>query len=322
MNITRRRLIAAAGILASSHVFGQKSDDARIVVPVGPGGQMDDLGRMIAQGLASAQKRSFIVENRGGAAGQIAATATARSAGDPNTMFLASMGIMAVAPHLYPNLPYDVQRDFTPISLCALAPSALIVNPSVVPARTVQEFVQWARKQKDPIPYGSYGSGSVAHIAAEMFKNAASVQMTQVPYRDVPRIQADLVKGDIPLVFDAPSGYVGYEKDNRLRILAITSKARSPAFPALPTMDRSGFPGFDFSNWYALFMPRNVPTAAVAQMRISLRAILNSSRIREHFLPTGLEVPGIGAEDFPAFYGREFARWQAFIRQNDIRITT
>lgn len=323
MQITRRDCLAAigAGLVQATNLHAQETKESRIIVPVGPGGPMDGLARAIADELGKSLNRPFVVDNRGGAAGQIAATAVARAVGDSKTLLLGSLGIMGVSPHLYPNLPYDVSRDFTPVGLCARSPCALVVNPAVVPVRSVQEFTAWARAQKAPIPYASYGSGSVAHIAAEMYRAAAGVQMVQIPYRDVPRIQTDLVKGDVPLIFDAPSSYVAFAKEDRLRILAVTSKKPSAALPGVPTMDQSGFRNFDFSNWFALYMPKGVPAEVVTRVRVALDAALDSKRMKEQFLPLGLELEGSGQDDFTAFHAREFARWGAFIKQNDIRIT-
>ena len=322
MQFTRRHFIAAtsAGI-GLPHAWAQEKD-LRIVVPVGPGGPMDMLARNIAEELGQTLKRTVLVDNRGGAAGQIAATAVARAAGDPGMLLLGSMGIMAVSPHLYPNLPYDVRQDFTPVSQIASVPHALVVNPSAVPATTMQEFMQWARAQKAPIPYASYGSGSVSHIAAEMFRNATSIPMVQVPYRDAPRVAGDLIKGDVPLIFDTPSAYADFAKEGRLRILAVTSKAPSAAFPELPTMDKSGFTGFDIANWYALYLPRNAPPATVQQLRTALKPIIEAKKLKDRFLPLGFEPTTGDQASFAAFHESEIRRWQDFTRKNDIKIST
>ena len=325
MSLSRRHLLsaAAAGLIPAHHSMAQEGKELRILVPTGAGGPVDGIARVIGEQLGPALKQNVIVDNRGGAAGQLAATPVAKASGDPNMMLLGSLGIIAMSPHLYgSSLPYDVRRDFTPVILCARTPLALIVNPNVVPVRTVQEFTQWAKKQKNPIPYGSYGSGSVSHIAAVMFSSAASVEMIQVPYRDQPRIFSDLVKGDLPLIFEPPTAYEGYAKEKKLRILAVTSKSRSPAFPDLPTMDESGFPGFDFTNWFGLFMPGKVAPAAVERVRLATKAVVESAKFRDHFLPMGFDPTGAGAEDFPALVEKEIQRWQAFVRKNNIRLAT
>lgn len=325
MILTRRHLLgaAAAGALPMQHAFAQEGKDLRIIVPTGAGGPLDAMARVIGEQLGPALKQNVVIDNRGGAAGQLAAGPVAKATGDPNMLLLGSLGVIAMSPHLYgSSLPYDVRRDFTPVILCARAPSALVVNPIVVPVKTLQEFTRWAKAQKDPIPYGSYGSGSVAHIAAVMFSTAASVPMVQVPYRDPPRITGDLVMGDLPLIFDSPVSYVGFAKEDKLRMLAITSKTRSPAFPNVPTMDESGFPGFDFSNWFGFFMPGKVPPAAVERVRLATKAIVESAKFRDQFLPMGFDPTGAATENFPAMVDNEIRRWGEFVRKNDIRLAS
>lgn len=323
MEVSRRELIAiAAAVLgAPATAFGQDGRETRLVLPLGVGGPVDGMARSLADALTVLLKRPFIVDNKGGAAGQIAAGIVAKAVGDPNMLLLGSMGIMAVSPHLYPKLPYDVRKDFTPISLCARVPNALIINPTMIPVRTIQEFSVWAKAQKKEIPFASYGSGSISHIAAEMFKNATSLPMVQVPYRDPSRIQSDLVAGEIGLIFDAPSGYAGFAAQGRVRMLALTSRNRLAAFPDLPTLHESGYPGFDISNWYGIYMPSKVPAAAAAGLRQALKFAVESPRLQEQFAPMGFEITA-GTEDFASYHLKEIHRWQEFVRQHQIRITT
>lgn len=322
LSLRRREFAAllAAACAPAAWAQAYPSRISRIVVPVGAGGVMDVFARAIAQDLGDALGQQVIVENKGGAAGQLAADAMAKAVGDPYTLFMGSMGIMGISPHLYPNLPYSVQRDFTPIALCARQPSALIVNPAKVPVKTVPEFLRWARAQTAPIPYGSYGSGSVSHIAALMFGQAASVPMTQIPYRAAPAITGDLVKGDLPLIFDAPGGYLGFLGDNRLRVIAATSQQRISFLPDVPTLDESGFRGFDIANWYALYAPRNLPAGVAERLRAELAKILRNPKLQEKFSQLWLDVVPDGAANFAEFQAREFTRWQTFIRTHNIKI--
>lgn len=316
--------LAALG-LAATPGLGWASDTypsrpTRLQVPVGPGGQMDLLCRAFALELGKGLGQSVIVENRTGAAGQIAANVAARAVGDPYTLFVGSLGIMGISPHLHPNLPYDILRDFTPIALCATTPSAVVINPEVVPATNIAEFVTWARKQEHPIPYSSYGIGSVSHIAGLMFSQAASIRLSQVPYSGTSQIQTDLLKGDIPVVFDPPSSYMDFIKQGKLRVLATTSRHRTSLFPDVPTLDESGYPGFDFSNWYGLYGPRDMPPAALARLRQEMTKTLASETLRSQLAPMGVEIPLDGAETFPTFSPEQFERWGAFIRDNNIRL--
>jgi tripartite-type tricarboxylate transporter receptor subunit TctC len=310
--------LAAAPALVRAADYPAKA--TRIVVPLSAGGPMDAMGRSLGTALSEALGQAFYVENRPGAAGQLAGDAVAKAAGDPYTLFIGSMGIMSLSPLLYPTLPYDVARDFTPIALCGHTPYALVVSPPVVAARTVGDFLQWARGRKAPLPYGTVGSGSVAHIAGVMLASAASLELTQVPYRGPTQMTTDLVKGDLPMVMDAPSPYVPFASDGRLRLLAVTTRQRSTLAPELPTMEEAGVPGFDLSNWFGLFAPRDLPPAAVARLRGTLATLLASRRIREQFVPLGVEPPGDAGKDFPGFVQRDRERWRAFIKRHDIKL--
>lgn len=324
MSIRRRSALSAiAGALASPFASrAQESKELKIVVPTGAGGPVDGLARVIGERLAPLINQPVVVDNRSGAAGQIAAAMVARSPGNSNMMLLGSLGIMSMSPHLYPNLPYDVGRDFAPVILCARVPLALLVNPNVVPVSNVQEFKRWARQQSGPVPFGTFGSGSVSHIAAEMLAADGGFKTVQVPYRDQPRIFSDLVKGDLPAVFEPPAGYLDYVKEGKLRIVGLTSSERSKAFPDLPTMQEMGLPGFEFSNWFGLFLPARVAPAALQRLRTTLQAVVGSERFRDHFLSIGLDATGAATENFPEMVSSEYLRWQAFARKHDIKLTT
>jgi tripartite-type tricarboxylate transporter receptor subunit TctC len=323
--VTRRQF---AGLAASAAAFPSllraapdyPSKPTRLIVPLGAGGSMDPLGRAIAQGLAEGLGQPVVVDNKPGAAGQIAADAVAKTPGDPYNLILGSMGIMSISPWLYPNLPYDVQRDFTPLALCAEVPYALVVNPTVVPVRTVAEFVQWAQAQKVPVAYGSVGSGSVAHIGAVMLGATAGLRMTQVPYRAPAQIATDMVKGDLPMIFDSPTAYTGFAKEGRLRILAVTSRERMAILPDVPTMEESGIKGFELVSWFGLYGPRDLPAPVADRLRRHLDQALRTRKLQDQFTPMGLRIPPDGAADFAAFSERDRIRWKSFIERNDIKL--
>jgi tripartite-type tricarboxylate transporter receptor subunit TctC len=294
---------------------------SRIVVPLGAGASsIDQMARAIAAGLTVSLGHPFVIDNKAGAAGQIAADAVAKSPGDPYTLFMGSMGIMSISPSLYPSLPYDVGRDFTPIALCGFVPYALIINPAIVPVRTVAEFLAWAKAQKTPIAYGTAGSGSVSHIGAVMISKAAALSMIQVPYRANAPIITDLVKGDLQMVVDGPAPYMGLAAEGKLRILAVTSRQRLTALPDVPTMAEAGLPDIELANWFGIFGPRDLPVGVVERLRTDLAQVLQSKKLREQFAPSGLEIASEGGSDFAGFAGRDRARWQSFIRRNDIKL--
>nr|WP_236589798.1 tripartite tricarboxylate transporter substrate binding protein [Ramlibacter aurantiacus] len=281
---------------------------------------MDTLGRALATSLGETLGQPFVVENRPGAAGQIASEGIAKAVGDPHQLLMGSLGIMGISPFLYPNLPYDVKRDFTPVALCAAVPYALVINPRVVPVNTVAEFLQWARSQKTPTPYASVGSGSVSHVCTVALTNAAGISLTQVAYRQPSQIVTDMVKGDMPMIIDTPSPYLPFAADGRLRILAVTSPRRMSILPNVPTMAEAGVAGYDVVSWFGLYAPRDLPPASVDTLRTHVARALRSPKLREQFLPQGLEITPDGAADFAAFNERERTRWQAFIQRNEVKL--
>ena len=320
----RSALSAVAGMLAAPLARAQAypARISRIVVPVGAGGLIDVVARAVAQEMSPGLGQQVMVENKGGAAGQLAADMVAKSAGDPYTLLMASLGIMGISPHLYPSLPYDVQRDFTPLALCMRQPYALVVNPAQVPVRNVAEFVRWARAQSAPIPFGTYGSGSVTQMAGLLFAQTVSASMTQVPYRAAPNILTDLVKGDLPLIFDAPGEYLGFVPDGRLRILAVTTQRRMAILPDVPTMAESGYPDFDLANWFGLYAPAGVPAPVADRLRGELGRVLREPKLRDRFAQLGLETVADGAQNFAEFHVRELGRWRAFVRAHNITISS
>lgn len=306
--------------MSSVRAADYPSKTSRVIVPLGAGGSMDPLGRAVAAGLAEGLGQPVYVDNRPGAAGQIGADAVAKTPGDPYNLFLGSMGIMSISPTLYPNLPYDVKRDFTPLGLCALVPYALIINPNVIPVRTMQEFLQWAKKQTAPIAYGTVGSGSLAHVGGVMLSTAAGLKMQQVPYRSVTQMTTDMIKGDLPLTFNSPTGYTDFAKEGKLRILGVTSPKRIAFLPDVPTLAEGGLPGFDLVNWYGLYAPRDVDPKIVDILQGHLAKILRSDKLREQVAVLGLEIPTENPRDFAAFCDRDRARWNDFLTKNHITL--
>lgn len=291
----------------------------RLIIPTEAGGQMDVLARSIANVMTGSMERAVVVENRGGAAGQIAARTVAQSRGDANVVLMASMGIMSISPHLYKNLSYDVARDFIPLALAANAPSAMMVNPSAVPARTVDEFVTWVRQRSSPLPYASFGPGSVSNIATEMFADKLNVTLTQIPYRSPSQLQTDLLAGDVPLYIDTPARFLEIIRAKQLRALAVTTLQRCRALPDVPTLDESGYAGFNFANWYGFYSPAGVDAGTAEHLRRALAKAVSSDAVVRQFEPLGLDIPP-GPTDFASFSDAELQRWKSFISAQGIHI--
>src|SRR5258706_505246 len=249
-------LVAATVALQSAPALAQSRPSRRVRSMAGfaPGGPNDIIARAYGARLAESFGQPFIVENRTGAGGNLAAEAVARAAPDGHTLMLGSTGTNAVNPSLYANLAFDLMRDLAPVSVVATSPSALAVHPRVA-AQNVRELIALARAQPGKLTYASAGSGSSQHLSAELFKQAAGVDIVHVPYKGAAPGIADLLAGQVDMSFAPVANAVPHARAGKLRLLGITSAARSPFAPGTPTIAESGVPGFDVTTWYAIFAP-------------------------------------------------------------------
>jgi tripartite-type tricarboxylate transporter receptor subunit TctC len=293
------------------------SRPVRIVVPF-PGGFADTLARQLGAPVGAALGQPVVVENKPGASGQIGAQEVLRAPADGHTLFLGHIGTHAVNPHLFARLAYDPNGDFTPVTLLAVVPNLLVVHPAV-PAQTVQELVAYARANPGRLSYGSPGSGSSGHLAAELFRSLAGVAIVHIPYKGAAPALQDLIGGQIQLMFDTLAQSAPQAKAGKVRALAVTALKRQAAAPDVPTMDESGFPGWETGPWFGILVRAGTPDGVVRRLNAELVRALNAPEVRERLLAQGANPVGDTPEAFAAFIRAESARWGKVVKDAGIR---
>jgi len=324
--LTRRHAvrIAAAAIMplgltgraASAQEWPNRP--VRLIVPFPPGGGADAIARIVSGRLAETWGQQVVIENRGGAGGNIASEAAARSPPDGYTLYLAG-DFQSINPFLYSKLSYDPVADFEPVSLVVQFPVAFVV-PNVSPAKSVQEFIAYAKANPGKLTFASPGHGTSPHLAAELFKRVAAIELTHVPYRGAAPALQDLVPGRVDSFFNNIAPVVPLMKDGQLRLLAITSANRSPAVPEVPTVAESGLPGFDVSGWYAFFVPARTPPAVIRKMHADTAAVLAEPAVKARLEQLGLVVVGSTPQQLAAYLKAEMAKWGPVIREAGLKV--
>lgn len=290
----------------------------RLIVGFAAGGSTDTTGRLMGQALTAAFGTPAVVENRVGAAGNIATEHVARSAPDGYTMIVASMGSQAVNAALYRNLSFDPVRDFVAVSLFVKSSNMLVAHPSV-PARTLAEFVAYARANPGRVNVGIAGSGSSQHFAAALFEHRANVQFTHIVYRGGAPAMTDLVAGRVDIVFSPIVETIQQVRAGQVRALGVSREQRAAEFPDLPAIAEV-VPGYSFSSWLGLFAPAGTPPAAVQRISRALAAGLRDPAIRERVLALGYEPVGSTPEEFAAFFAAEMPRVAELVRLSGARV--
>ncbi len=289
----------------------------RILVGAAPGGGTDVMARAVADRLGPLLNQPIVVENRPGVSNTLAADVTAKST-DGHTMVMGVVTAHAIAPHLL-KLGYDNNKDLVPVAFVGSVPNVLVVSNSV-PAKTVQELVALAKKEPGTINYASSGAGSTQHIAAEMFKDAAGVNIVHVPYKGSSAALIDLVSGQVQMSFDTMPSVIGQIKNGKLRPLAVTSAQRNAQLPQVPTMAEAGLPAVQVSAWYGIYMPAAAPKAVQQKVHDAVNKVLAMPETKTRLEAVGAEVQPMSQADFIAFQGAEYKRYGDIIRKNNIRI--
>jgi tripartite-type tricarboxylate transporter receptor subunit TctC len=297
--------------LAAAQSFPAKP--IRIVVPFPPGGSTDLLARRIGEKLAAVWGQPVVVDNRAGAGGTLGADYVAKSAPDGYTLLMGVTGSNAIANALYPKLPYDVVKDFAPVSLVVSSPLVLVRNPNFAP-KTVQEVVAAAKAKPGSISYGSPGNGTSMHLTGEMFKLSAKVSMLHIPYRGSAGALSDLMGGQIDTMFGDFLVVWPQLEAGKLQPIAVTSKTRHKMLPNVPTIAESGYPGFEALSWQGLFAPAATPPAIVEQLNREVNKALASADIQEYFGSRGFTLGGSSAAEFKAFVKVEADKWAKIVQ--------
>ncbi|QRG06318.1 tripartite tricarboxylate transporter substrate binding protein [Xanthobacter dioxanivorans] len=290
----------------------------RLIVPLSPGGVTDMVARLLAQGMTRDWGQQVVVENVAGAGGTLGAEAGARAAADGYTLLMGTVSSNAINASLYKNLRYDNIRDFAPISLVAIGPNMLVVNPSL-PVHTVAELIALLRANPDKYSYGSTGVGTSVHLLAERFKTLTGTSMTHVPYKGSGPMTLDLTAGHVQLSFDNMPTALAQVKAGKLRALAVTSPERWPTLPDVPTVAET-IPGFVGISWQGLFAPKGVPEPILEKISAEVRKILAEPAIKERFLELGTQAVGNTRAEFAAFVATETARWAEMVKLSGAQV--
>lgn len=285
-----------------------------VVVPFPAGGTTDLITRPIAQKLSEALKQPVLVENRGGAGGTLGAGNVARAEPDGYTLLVGAVH-HTIATSLYKKLPYDFEKDLTPITVLAWVPNFLIVHPSV-PAKNVQELIALAKAKPGNITYGSAGSGTSHHMAAELFKSMAQVDLQHVPYKGGGPMMNDLVGGQVNVAFETAASATPQIKAGRVRPLAITTAKRSPALPEVPTIAESGLRGYEVLTWYGLLAPAGTPKEIVSRLHSEVVKILQSPDIKERLAGISSDPGGNTPEEFAKVIRQETVKWTKVVKDS------
>ncbi|MGH8640373.1 MAG: Bug family tripartite tricarboxylate transporter substrate binding protein [Burkholderiales bacterium] len=317
--LTTALLLAAAAVAGSAAGQPYPARPIRMIIGFPPGGGTDIVGRIVAQRLSEVLGQPILPDNRGGAAGQIAAELAAKAPPDGYTVMMAHIAAISILPSLVAKLPYDPQKDFAPISLVAIGPNLLVVHPSV-PARSVKELIALAKARPGQLTFASPGAGSVQHLAGELFKLEAKVDMVHVPYKGSGQSIVDLVAGYVQLNFDSVPPVLPHVRTGRLRALAVTSAKRFSILPQIPTVTENGVPGFDLSTWWGLVAPAGVSKDIVARLEKDTVKLLSQPDVREKIAFAGADTVGNTAEEFAAFIRAERAKYARIVKDANIKI--
>lgn len=328
MTITRRNALAAfaatallglTGTTLPSHAQNWPTKPIRFVVPFAPGGTSEIIARSVAQELSTILGQSVVVENKPGGGGVIAMQEVMRAEPDGHTIIMGHVGTMAVNPYAMPRHPYDVNREFAPVILLARVPNILAVIPDT-PVKTLKEFVDLAKKDKNAMVYGSAGNGSSGHLAMEYFMAEAGIDLTHVPYKGTGPMLQDMLGGRVQATFTGAPALMGQITAGKLRPLAVGSAERMSTLPNVPTVAESGYKDFETSQWYGILVPAKTPRAVIDRLNAATNQALKSNAILSRFGKDDAKVGGGSPEQFAAFVKREQATWERIVKKIGLKL--
>jgi tripartite-type tricarboxylate transporter receptor subunit TctC len=311
---------ATAGAFFAPSSFAQAypSKPIRLIVPFPPGGGNDIMARTVGQKLTESTGQQVVIDNRGGAGGNIGAETAAHAVPDGYTLFLGGVGSNGTNPGLQAKLPYDPVKDFAPITLIASAPLIVVVHPSL-PVKSIAELILTAKARPGQLNCASSGTGSIAHLAAEMLNSMAKIQMTNVPYKGTGPALVDLLGGQVQLMMNSAVSMLPQVRGGKLRAIAATGARRLAALPDLPTVAESGVPGYDVASWYGMLAPAHTARPIIDKLNRETVAIMRLPELRDRLAADGAEAVGNSPEEFSAYIKRELARWATVIKSAGIR---
>ncbi len=312
--VTIAILAACAPLVGKAQSYPHKP--VRLIVPFGPGGPGDAIGRMLSKKLNESLGQPVVVDNRSGATTIIGTQIAAESPPDGYTLLLIST-THAVNPGLFKKLPYDPIKDFAPVTLVTSTPFMLVIHPSVA-ANSVSELVALARSKPGQLNYGSSGNGSSIHLTTELLKTAAKIDMTHVPYKGSGPAFIDLIGGQVQLLFSSTLSSLPHVKSGKVRGLAITSLKRAPSLPTIPTIAES-YPGFESSSWFGILAPAMTPKPVIERLLADTRAALKSPEVNQALVSQGAEPGGSSPAEFAAYFQSEIKKWGRVIESAAIK---
>jgi len=320
MHLARILLVAAVALATPALAqTDYPTKPVRIIVPFGAGGAADSLPRLLAQYLAPMWGQPVVVENRTGAAGNIGMELGAKAAADGYTLTSAPVGNLAINPHLYSHLSFDVLKDFTPVTLVASVQNVLVVNPAV-PAKDLKELIAYAKTHPGRLTYGSGGVGTQAHIGGELLESMAGIYMVHVAYKGVGDSVRDLLGGQIDMIFAQIPAVKAHIESGRLRALGVASLQRTPVLPNVPTVAEAGdLPGFQAVSWYALVGPAGMPPAVVAKIQADAAKVIHLPEVRERLQGLGADPVGSTPAELTAAMKADYDRYGTIIRRLGIK---
>ncbi len=316
MRLAMAFAVSGAAVSAVAQTYPKRP--VRIILPFPPGGGVDAAGRILAQKLAESFDKPFVIENRGGANGNIGTEAAARSPNDGYTLLFTGAGFVT-NPSLYQSVPYDPIKDFEPISLMALGPNVLVVHPSL-PVKSVQELIALAKARPGEIGFAGSGSGSTPHLAGELFNVMAGVQMVHVPYRGSGPAMIGLLAGDAPVMFLPAINARTYVTSGRLRAIAVRSRERLPAMPDVPTVSEAGLEGYESSQWYGLLAPIGTRPEVLNVLNANVAKIMRTADMKTRMTNDGLVPVGGSRDQFMAHIRTEIERWAHVVSASGAKV--
>ena len=324
MNALLARLacsLAAAGLAAAPAAQAQGTNAGKpmhIVVTFTPGGAPDILARLIGEKLSVAWNQPVLIDNKPGAGGNTGADSVAKAAPDGLTIVVGTVGTHAINGALYAKMPYDMVKDFAPVTLLATTPNLLVINNDV-PAKTLTEFIALG-KREGKMTFASSGSGTSIHVSGELFKTMTGIDMTHVPYKGRASAIPDLLGGRVTMMFDNMPSSLPLVKDGKLRALGVTSLKRSLAAPEIPTIAEQGLPGFDAVSWFALFAPAGTPRAFIDRLQAEVKKILASPDVAAKLAEAGLDAVGSTPDELAAYQRAEIAKWAKVVKDSGAKV--
>ncbi|MDB5810449.1 MAG: hypothetical protein JWN94_2571 [Betaproteobacteria bacterium] len=314
-------VFGAATTLAPLHAMSADAASAypthpiRLILGYPPGGASDAVARLLAQSLGARWGQTLVIDNRGGAGGNIAADLAARAAPDGYTWFLGNNGILATNQALYEKLPFDPIKDFTTVTLVATQPSVLVLHPSL-PVSSVRELIALAKAKPGALNYASSGTGTAGHLTGELFKAVTQTSFVHIPYKGGGPAVIDLVAGQVQFMFATAASVIPHVRSNRLHAIAVTSLKRSPSLPDLPTVDESGVPRFEAITWHGIVVPAATPRPVVDKINAALNEALAAQDMKDKLALQGVEARGGTSAEFAAFLKSEIPKWTKVVRDS------